>query len=196
MWKIQLVSGAVAFLVGIVLAVIAIVDGRYWGGAGFLTAGIALAATIVLFEHWMSPGFWIAPVCAALLTIFSVIDAFTSSHLVNLKEAEAQRDFLKALIYLESGSSPLTARERKLANEAFKVCVIQGNLDQLELVVNSQKALYFGSALTLADGTNSVLNGEQPLRCLDYYRELRKNQPQLFIQMERLHPWLKQTSSS
>ncbi|MEN5216352.1 hypothetical protein ABE484_10905 [Pseudomonas pudica] len=196
MWKIQLVSGAMALLAGIALAVIAIVDGRYWGGAGFFTAGIAFATAIVLFEHWLSPTFWFAPVCAALLTTFSVLDAFTSSHLMNLKEADAQRDFLKALINLEAGASPLSAQEKQVAIRAFKVCAIQGELDQLDLVVNSQKALYYGSGLTLADGVNSALDGDQPLRCLDYYRELRKTQPQLFIQIERMHPWLKETTSS
>lgn len=194
MWKIKLVLGGAALLTGIVLALIAFVDGRYWGGAGFVTAGIALATTIVLFEHWMSPAFWFAPVCAALLTSFSILDAFTSSHLVNLKEAEAQSDFLKSLIYLEAGTSPLTAREKQLANEAFKVCVMQGSQDQMELVVNAQKALSFGSALTLVDGANSALAGKQPVRCLDYYRELRKTQNQLFTEMEKKHPWLRETN--
>ncbi|MEF9671911.1 hypothetical protein QNM99_03650 [Pseudomonas sp. PCH446] len=149
-----------------------------------------MAATLVLWEFWTSPSFWLAPVCAAALTFFSVVDVFTSSHAVNFEEAEAQNDFLNVLIHLEAGSSPLSAREKMLAGEAFNVCALQENQDQQELVLGAQKALYFGPALTLADGVNSALAGERPVRCLDYYRELRKTQAQLFLRMEARYPWL------
>lgn len=190
MWRIQLVLAVLALLVGLVLAVSAVSEERYWGFAVFSTAGIALAATIIFIKDCMSPKFWFSSVCAALLILFSVFDVITSSHL--FKEAEAQRDFLRTLIELEIGPSNLTVQEKRFASQAFRVCAVQNELDQMGLVVNSYKALYFGSVLTLADGTNSLLTREQSFRCLDYYRELRKTQPQIFITLERLHPWLTQ----
>lgn len=187
----RLASGVVALLAGLVLAVIAAIEGRFLGGAGFIAAGIALAATVVCWELWMSPGFWIAPVCATALTFFSIGDVLTSSHAVNFNEIEAQNDFLSLIINLQGGLlSPMSLHEKKLVEAAFKVCVMQGIQDQRELVIGAQKAIYFGSSLTLADGLNSALTSKHPARCLDYYRELRNTQPQIFVKFERNHPWL------
>lgn len=186
----RLALGVAALLAGLLLAVIAVIEGRFLGGAGFIAAGIALAVTVVFWEKWMSPGFWVAPVCAAALTFLSIGDVLTSSHAVNFNEIEAQNDFLSLIINLHGGLSPMSLREKKLVEAAFKACALQGTQDQQELVIGAQKAIYFGSALTLADGVNSALTIEQPVRCLDYYRELKKTQPQLFVRFERNHPWL------
>jgi len=186
----RLALGVVAFLAGLVLAVIAAFEGRFLGGAGFVAAGIALAVTVVFWELWMSPGYWIAPVCATALTFFSIGDVLTSSHAVNFNEIEAQNDFMSLIINLQGGLSPMNLREKRLVEAAFKVCVLQGIQDQQELVIGAQKAIYFGSAMTLVDGVNSALTSEHPSRCLDYYRELRKTKPQIFVNFERNHPWL------
>ncbi|PNG45330.1 hypothetical protein A1354_00310 [Pseudomonas asplenii] len=186
----RLASGVVALLAGLVLAVIAAIEGRFLGGAGFIAAGIALAATVVCWELWKSPGFWVAPVCATALTFFSIGDVLTSSHAVNFNEIEAQNDFLSLIIDLQGELSPMNLREKKLVEAAFKVCVMQGIQDQQELVIGAQKAIYFGSALTLADGLNSALTSKYPARCLDYYRALRNTLPQIFVKFERNHPWL------
>ncbi|MDD2056566.1 hypothetical protein N5D52_14930 [Pseudomonas sp. GD03860] len=188
--KFQLVFAAGAFFTGLVLAVLAILESRYWGAAGCLAAGLALAITILLFEDVMSPSFWLASTCTAALTLFSILDTFTSSHLVNLKEADAQNDFVTELMQLEAGSARLNSREKGIVTEALKTCVVQGYSDGMDMVVSAQKSIYFGPTLSLADGVNSALQIERPPRCLDYYRELRKTQPQLFMQMEKSHPWL------
>lgn len=189
-WRVQLILGAAVFLMGVVLAIIALVEGRYWGFLGFIAAAVALAVSVVSYGNWMSSGFWLAPVCASALTCFSVLDVFASSHLINTKEASAQRDFVMRLMELEIESVHLNSAERSLVAEAFKTCSVQVYKDAGEMAANGQKALYFGPALTLADGVRSVAQGEQPLRCLAYYRELRKTQPQLFKGMEKRHPWL------
>ncbi|WDH55350.1 hypothetical protein PUP75_11340 [Pseudomonas chlororaphis] len=186
----RLAVGGAALLAGLVLAVIAAIEGRFLGGAGSIAAGIALAVTVVFWEQCMSPGFWLAPVCATALTYFSIGDVLTSSHAVNSNEIEAQNDFLNLIINSQGGLSPISLREKKLVEAAFKACALQGIQDQQDLIVGAQKAIYFGSALTLADGVNSALTSEHPVRCLDYYRELRKTQPQLFVRFERNHPWL------
>lgn len=190
MWQIRLALGLAFFLIGLVLAVFAGVDGRLWGAGSFLVAGVAGAATVILWEAYTDPIFWLAPVLGAALTIFSLVDVFTSSHAINAKEIAAQDDFVNLLIHLESNRSPMTARERGLAAEAFKACTLQGSHDQLEFVGNAQKAIYLGSTLTLVDGIDSAMAGERPLRCLDYYRELRKTQAPLFARMELRHSWL------
>ncbi|MDH2077204.1 hypothetical protein [Pseudomonas atacamensis] len=190
MLGVRLVIGGTALLAGLVLAAIAAFDGRFLGAAGFVAAGIALAVTVLFWEQWMNPGFWIASVCATALTFFSIGDVLTSSHAVNFNEIEAQNDFLSLIINLQGWSSPMSLREKKLVKAAFKVCALQGAQDQQELVIGAQKAIYFGSTVTLVDGVNSALITEHPVRCLDYYRELKKTQPQLFVKFERNHPWL------
>lgn len=190
MWRIRLAMGLAFFLTGLVLAVFAGLEGRFWGACGFLVAGVAGSATVILWESYIDPMFWLAPILGAALTIFSVLDVFTSSHAVNSKEIAAQDDFVSLLIHLEVNGSRMSARERALTAEAFKVCALQTNYDQLELVGNAQKAIYLGSTLTLVDGINSAMAGERPLRCLDYYRELRKTQAPLFARMEQRHSWL------
>lgn len=194
--KFQLVLGGTAFFTGLFLAVVAISEERYWGAAGCFAAGAALAITILLYDEGMSSNFWLASVCASALTLFSILDTFTSSHLVNPKEAEAQNDFVKELIQLEAGSARLNSRERRIVTAAFKTCVVQGYSDGMDMVVSAQKSIYFGPTLSLADGVNSALQSERPPRCLDYYRELRKTQPQLFMRMEKAHPWLLEANPS
>ena len=190
MWNFRLTLGLVSFLTGVVLAALAGWDGRFWGAGGFFVAGIAVAITVIFWDAYSEPVFWFVPVLGAVLTLFSVIDVFTSSHAVNYKETEAQDDFLNVLIHLQGDTSPMSAREKKLVEEAFRVCALQGNQDQLELVFSAQKAIYLGPTLTLADGVNSALAGEQPVRCLDYYRELRKTRAPLFAKMEIRNSWL------
>lgn len=194
--RFRLILGGMAFFTGVVLAVFAFSESRYWGAAGYLAAGLALAITILLFEDVMSPSFWLASTCTAALTLFSILDTFTSSHLANLKEAEAQSDFVTELMQLEAGSARLNSRERRIVTAALKTCVVQGYSDGMDMVVSAQKSIYFGPTLSLADGVNSALQSERPPRCLDYYRELRKTQPQLFIQMEKSHPWLLEANPS
>jgi len=190
MWRIRLAMGLAFFLTGLVLAVFAGLDGRFWWAYGFLVAGVSGSATVILWESYIDPMFWLAPILGAALTIFSVLDVFTSSHAVNSKEIAAQDDFVSLLIHLEVNGSRMSARERALTAEAFKVCALQTNYDQLELVGSAQKAIYLGSTLTLVDGINSAMAGEGPLRCLDYYRELRKTQAPPFARMEQRHSWL------
>jgi hypothetical protein len=107
-----------------------------------------------------------------------------------MKELDAQRDFMHGLIASIAYSDPLDSRESKLVNMALRACNSQPHVDQLDLVVNLQKALYFGPGLSLADGVNSELSVDTRVRCLDYYRELRKTRPEFFITLERDHPWL------
>lgn len=185
-----------SFLAGIVLAFSAGFDGRYWGAAGCFAAGLALAFTILLYDGYVSLEFGIASVCAVALTLFSILETFTSSHLVNRQEGAAQAEFVSHLLRLEGGSAHLNATERKLVTEALRSCVTQGWRDGLDLTISAQKALYFGPALTLADEANAAFQDRRPLRCLDYYRELRRTQPTLFMRMERRHPWLLGTTSS
>ncbi|MGE8149800.1 hypothetical protein ACQKP5_00925 [Pseudomonas vancouverensis] len=196
MWNFRLILGLVCFLTGVVLAALAGWDGRFWGAVGFFVAGIAVAITVIAWDFYSEPVFWFAPILGAVLTIVSVADVFTSSHAVNYKETEAQDDFLNALIELQVDGSPMTAREKKLVGEAFRVCALQGNQDQLELVFSAQKAIYFGPALTLVDGVNSEITEQHPVRCLDYYRELRKTRASLFTKMERRNSWLLENFSS
>jgi hypothetical protein len=112
MWNFRLILGLVSFLAGVVLAALAGWDGRFGGAGGFFVAGIAVAITVIFWDAYSEPVFWFAPALGAVLTLFSVIDVFTSSHAVNYKETEAQDDFLNVLIHLQGDTSPMSAREK------------------------------------------------------------------------------------
>ncbi|WP_148661748.1 hypothetical protein [Pseudomonas putida] len=194
MFRRRLLLCSFAVFVGVVLAIMACFLSRYWAAAGFFVAGFSLAVTILLHENWLSPSFWLAPLLTAALTCFSVVDAMSSSHLFNLKEAAAQADFLHELIWLQASSQSLTQKQRALVGSAFRACAMQGAEDQLDLVGNAGKAIYFGPVLTLADGVASALPKEPKLRCLDYYQELKKTRAELFPITAARHPWLNDQS--
>ncbi len=193
MWNYKLALSGAVFIVGLVLAVVAGIESRYWGAAGCFAAGLASAFTILLYDGYVSTQFGIASVFAIALTFFSILETFTSSPLVNRQEGDAQTEFILQLLQLEGGSAHLNSKERKLVTEALKSCVTQGWRDGLDLTISAHKALYFGPALTLVDEANAAFQDGRPLRCLDYYRDLRRTQPSLFTRMERRHPWLLET---
>lgn len=186
----RLVVGVILFVVGVVLAAIAFHDARYWAAGGFIVAGIAAAASVIIASEWTDPSFVVPAIFAAVLTFFSVGDVFTSSHALNFDESKAQVALLNKFISLNLGPSELSDSERDLVKKGVEVCGLQNIRDTQQLAVDSQKAIRLGAGATLADGVNSQLDGEPTQRCLDYYSELRKTQPALFCDLEQTYPWL------
>lgn len=188
---IRLVALVIASLAGLVLAIIAGFDGRYWGAACFLVAGVTWGLTLAIFDVvYNEPGLLIIPVLALATTGLSIADVFSSSNALNAKLVDAQTDLVKILMEADGPFTSLSGVEKKLVNKAFITCAIQDKVDALDLAVGAYKAVYFGPALTVADGINSAMSAPQPVRCLDYYRELRKTRPELFTQFEKDHSWL------
>lgn len=189
---VRLVSGGTAFLIGVVLAFVFAIDGRWLAAAGFVAAGATWGLRFVL---WDVANAWPVTLFATAVTLFSIFDVVFSSNAINLKEQDAQQEFTHMLLEVQFGPPRMSPTEKKLVSDAFTICALQTNHDQMEFVLNAQKAIYLGPALTLADGVNSVLDAKPSVRCLDYYRELRKTQPGLFVRLERHHPWLLNTSA-
>ncbi|MGV6394020.1 hypothetical protein ACTUVN_003253 [Pseudomonas caspiana] len=188
---IRLAVFAIASLAGLVLAVFAGIDGRYWGAACFLIAGIAWGLTLALYDIvYGEPGLLLIPLLALATTGFSIADVLSSSKAFNAKLAGAQADFVNILIHADGPYTSLSSSEKKLVVKASITCVVQDKVDVFDFAINAYKAVYFGPALTVVDGINSAMSGPQPVRCLDYYGELRKTKPELFTQFEKDHSWL------
>ncbi|WAT31781.1 hypothetical protein [Pseudomonas sp. GXZC] len=195
MWRLRRAVGYIVFFVGLILAFYAGAEERYWAAAGFVAGGIACAATVVLWEAMGGSVSLLLSMFSLAVTIFSVLDVFSSSYALNQREIDAQRDFVEVLVHEQFEFSRLDGDNRQLVAKAFKACVLQSYADQQDFVVNAGKAVYFGPGLTLVDGLSSRLDGKHPVRCLDYYRELRKTQAHLFLRMEKHHPWLLEKQS-
>lgn len=182
-----------ASIVGICLGVSAAFSGHFWGAASFVVAGVACGITFACFEEVSAnPSFWPLTVLAGAATIFSVYDVFLSSPATDMKEQAAAIDLVSLLLPLDMDSQGLhlSTAERTLIHRGVVVCSMQQNTDVLDLTVNAQKAISYGPTATLIDGVDSALAQKKDIRCLDYYRELRKTQAGLFVFFEKQHPWV------
>ncbi|KPW92774.1 hypothetical protein [Pseudomonas syringae pv. coryli] len=186
----RLVTGLIMLSTGLVLAGMAIYDARYWAAAAYFIAGISSAISVVVWEAGISTLSLTPTVIAIVFTIISVIDVFSSSHVLKQEEAKAQMDFFEIILQLHTDPSGLDEDERSLAGKAFFACGMQSNRDFLDLTMNANKALRLGPNATLVDGVDSAFNPAKSARCLDYFDELYKTQPMLFLNFVKKYPWL------
>lgn len=180
-----------AFVLGIMLAVMAGWSGNYWGASCFFFAGAGSGVVILLWEDATIEGR--SGIClllgaAAFGTGF--MGVMTSSHVMNRDEAKAQQDLLDILTTAEIWSESLTDFEYALVRVGRVVCTLQQSNDMVAFVFDGAKSLYLTPGMTLIDGAMTAVQGASPKRCLDYYVELKKTQPDMFRRFERSHRWL------
>ncbi len=70
---------------------------------------------------------------------------------------------------------------------------MQGTADISQATTDFVKLEHFGPIMTLLDGLNSIISSPPQKNCLDYYREIRKSKPEVFINFESKYPRLIQS---
>lgn len=126
------------------------------------------------------------------LLFFSIFSVFIETQGIQPNVQQAQLELFQTLTDMSAGLNygPLNPKERELVDRAIMVCATQGEIDLYKMTVDLEKAQRFGPIMTLFDGLNSMTTTKAPMRCLDYYHELRKSKPSAFILFESQNPWV------
>jgi hypothetical protein len=195
MYKLQLWLASIALLTGLVMAGIYLFAAHFLGAVVFFVAGI-LGAIFTLVGWSAFEATWYQFSCG-IFTLFCIMASFQLSPAPQFDVQRAQFGLMSTLLNITNVSlrQPLDGRERALAEKAITVCGQQGNADFQDLTIDLEKALRFGPIMTLFDGMATLAQGDRPMRCLDYYRELRKTRPDLFRGFEKENPVVAQAAT-
>lgn len=189
LFNFQQILSVISFLVGILLAVVYAWSGHFIGAIGYLLAGTMAACFFIPWLKVIEEWWWILGTGIALLIGFFTVVSDSPAFDINIQYAQAEllQEFMN--MNIAPNEWKLNANERKLAEQGFFVCTMQGTVDLSQATTELAKLERFGPIMSLLDGLNSITSPPQK-NCLDYYRELRKSKPEAFINFESKYPKL------
>jgi hypothetical protein len=175
----RLIVAAIILILGIVLGIVALVNGHSIVALALFLSGInvALGALLGISEYLTNPWFKLS---AGVLSALSVLAVFLYARAFQPNLQEAHADALVAFVKLGTPLHPASREVQDIANFGVKACALQGNSDQMDAMVGLTKSVYLGPGTSLADAVLSSAHGPNPDYCALAYKAVMRMDPTAF----------------
>lgn len=165
----RLIFAGVLSIVGLVLAIVRLVDGQLISFIALAMAAIFVGLAVVygVLESFQHPYFLAA---ASIIGVLSIISTFHYDRMFNPTLEEAHAKALVDFISLESKCRPMSYELQEFQRIGSKACVLQNTSDQLTATVDFEKDLHLGPSLSLMDSALSLKDGSAQDYCARVYK--------------------------
>lgn len=170
---LRLICAGVLLIVGLVLAVMSLLDGQAVIALALAMAAIYVGIGVVIgvTTALESPGFKFA---AAFIGLVGIVGVFMYSRGLNPNLASAHAGALNDFLYIDSQCRRAPPELRDITKFGIKACALQNNSDQMASVVDLAKALHLGPTSSLADSAISRAGTSTPDYCAVAFKEAEK----------------------
>ncbi len=180
----RLVISALIFVVGLVLGVLAAIDGRSVVSLALIMAALYCAAgTLLGFSAVFDSPIWSMVAFAVMLA--GIVGVFAYKQAFNLDLQVAYADALADMISADPLCKDKPANFYRMKEFGFFACATQANRDQLSSLRDLAKARYFGPELTMLDGLYESQSERERNYCAEAFAELQESCPNAFLSMDQ-----------
>lgn len=174
-------ASAIALL-GVVLAVISLIQGQAVTALALALAGIYCGLGVVLEvrQSISNPLFQAAAAIIGAIGLFAVF-LYHPSFDTKLKEAHSAA--LSSFVQMEIYCKPMPLELQNISYFGLKACSAQDTANQMSATLELAKGLYFGPTLSIADSAYSATNAPAKDYCALAYKAAEAVCPNAFFSL-------------
>lgn len=170
--NVKLFGSLICGVLGVVIAIYQAFQANWLSALSVLILGPSLGIAILLGFEATRESLYIK-LFFALAVVLGILAVFFEHRAFDPGRREAHNAVLDAFIHMQLTCPIMSPELRKIQKEAIFTCAIQDQTEQMDAVVELQKAKTFGPTLSLVDSTNAITKDPDVDRCAEAFRAAR-----------------------
>lgn len=173
-------------LFGVVLAVIALIQGQPVTALSLALAGVYCGLGVLL-GVWQSISNPLFQAAAAIIGAIGLIAVFLYHRSFDTKLQEAYSAALSSFVQMDIYCKPMPLELQNISYFGVKACATQDTANQMSATSELAKGLYFGPTLSIADSAYSATNAPAKDYCALAYKAAAAACPNAFLSLSSAH---------
>lgn len=188
-WKLKAGLSGVLLLITVVWVVEDLFHAMWWQALGTLAGGIVVCLATLALNEETAPRM-VLPI-VGIFSIAGWLHVGNETPAFNV-ERQLSSQTLFHVFAASLGVPGLTQAEQDLVRKGATSCAAQPTRDQQATTEEAMKARYETPVMSMMDRAASAGSTSAPDLCIEAYRELRAQMPDMFVQAEKQNPWLRE----